>query len=336
MPATRTPAQLTAVAARPLVSVVVPCFDEAAVIGETHRRLRAVLRGLPECEYEVVYVDDGSRDGTWDRLTALAAADARVRLVRLTRNFGHQPAVLAGLREAAGDAVVTIDADLQDPPGLIADMVERWRAGWPVVSARRTGREGESRFKTGTAHVFYRLLAAVADHPVTLDTGDFRLLDREVVRTLTLLPESELYLRGSVCWAGFPETSLEYGRGPRLAGRTKYTLRKMAGLSRRGLLACSSAPARVPAAVGLAWLGATAVTSAVRRRPLPLAAWTFGCEAVLLGVLGEYLLLVHREVRGRPPYVVRQRWAAGVPVPAELTADELTGPREAWTAGSAR
>ncbi|MEU7254471.1 glycosyltransferase family 2 protein [Streptomyces rimosus] len=336
MPATRTTAQLPARATRPLVSVVVPCFDEAAVIGETHRRLSAVLRGLPECEYEVVYVDDGSGDATWDRLTELAADDARVRLVRLTRNFGHQPAVLAGLREAAGDAVVTIDADLQDPPGLIADMVERWRAGWAVVSARRTGREGESRFKTGTAHVFYRLLAAVADHPVNLDTGDFRLLDREVVRTLSLLPESELYLRGSVCWAGFPETSLEYGRLPRLAGRTKYTLRKMAGLSRRGLLACSSAPARVPAVVGLAWLGGTATASAVRGRPLPLAAWTFGCEAVLLGLLGEYLLLVHREVRGRPPYVVRQRWAAGVPTPVEVVPVEMAEHSKAWAAGSAR
>ncbi|MFH9420076.1 glycosyltransferase family 2 protein [Streptomyces sp. NPDC017529] len=329
MSATRPSAHLSAGAGRPLVSVVVPCFDEEAVIRGTHRRLSAVLRRLPECEYEVVYVDDGSRDGTWDRLTALAGTDARVRLVRLTRNFGHQPAVLAGLREAAGDAVVTIDADLQDPPELIADMVERWRAGWPVVTARRTGRQGESRFKTTTALVFYRLLAAVADHPVGVDTGDFRLLDRAVVRTLALLPECELYLRGSVCWTGFPETSLEYGRLPRPAGRTKYTLRKMAGLSRRGLLACSSAPARVPAVVGLTWLGGTAMTSAVRRRPLPLAAWTFGCEAVLLGVLGEYLLLVHREVRGRPPYVVLQRTGAGGgAVPAGLVTGE--------TAGSAR
>ncbi|MER7394583.1 glycosyltransferase family 2 protein [Streptomyces sp. NPDC000151] len=291
----------------PLISVVVPCYDEEAVLERTHRRLTAVLRRLPDCAHEVVYVDDGSRDGTWRTLASLTGGDPAVRLVRLTRNFGHQQAILAGLRAAAGDAVVTMDADLQDPPELIPELVERWRAGWSVVSARRTSRAGESRFKVITAHVYYRLLAALADQPVALDTGDFRLLDRAVVHLLTGLPEGEPYLRGSVCWAGFPETSVAYDRLPRPAGRSKYSLRKMADLSRRGLVSCSPAPARVPAVIGLTWLGGAAMTAAVRRHRLPLAAWTFGCEAVLLGLLGEYLRLVHRELRGRPPYVLLER-----------------------------
>lgn len=301
------PAAPGAGTARPLISVVVPCFNEEAVIERSHQRLLAVLRRLPGCDHEVLYVDDGSRDGTWRALEAVAGDDPHVRLLRLTRNFGHQPAILAGLCAAAGDAVVTIDADLQDPPELIPAMVERWRSGWSVVSARRASRAGESRFKVVTAYLYYRLLAVCADQPVALDTGDFRLLDRAVVRTLTHLSEGEPYLRGAVCWAGFPETSLEYDRLPRPAGRSKYTLRKMAGLSRRGLVSCSPAPARVPAAVGLAWLGGAALTAAVRRHRVPLAAWTFGGEAVLLGVLGEYLLLVHRELRGRPPYVLLER-----------------------------
>ncbi|GAA0481494.1 glycosyltransferase family 2 protein [Streptomyces olivaceiscleroticus] len=291
----------------PLISVVVPCFDEEAVLERTHRRLTTVLGALPDCAHEVVYVDDGSRDGTWRTLTSLSGGDPAVRLVRLTRNFGHQQAILAGLRAATGDAVITMDADLQDPPELIPELVERWRAGWSVVSARRTSRAGESRFKVVTAHVYYRLLAALADQPVALDTGDFRLLDRAVVRLLTELPEGEPYLRGSVCWAGFPEVSVGYERLPRPAGRSKYSLRKMAELSRRGLVSCSPVPARMPAVVGVAWLGGAAMTAAVRRHRLPLAAWTFGCEAVLLGLLGEYLRLVHRELRGRPPYVLLER-----------------------------
>nr|WP_237535298.1 glycosyltransferase family 2 protein [Streptomyces sp. SID3343] len=290
-----------------MISVVVPCYNEEEVIAQTHRRISKVMASLEAAEHEIVFVDDGSRDRTWDILTSVARADARVRLVRLTRNFGQQPGIMAGLSEARGDAVVTIDADLQDPPELIPAMVERWAQGWPVVSGRRSERPGDSRFKAGTAYAFYRVLEFLADHPVAVDTGDFRLLDRAVVETLTRLPGDTGFIRGLVGWAGYDETSVEYAREPRSAGRSKYTLRKMVALSHRGLMTCSAAPARLPVAVGVGWLGATALASVLRRRPMPAAAWTFGCEAVLLGVLGEYLLVVHHEARGRPAYVVGAR-----------------------------
>ncbi|MGW1992964.1 glycosyltransferase family 2 protein [Embleya sp. NPDC001921] len=305
----------------PLISVVVPCHNEEEVIARTHRRISKVLAALEATEHEIVFVDDGSRDRTWDVLTSVARADPHVRLVRFTRNFGQQPGIMAGLREARGDAVITIDADLQDPPELIPEMVERWTQGWAVVSGRRTERLGDSRFKVGTAYAFYRVLELLADHPVAVDTGDFRLLDRAVVETLTGLPGDPSYIRGLVGWAGYAETSVEYGREPRSAGRSKYTLRKMAALSRCGLMTCSTAPARLPAAVGVVWLGGTALTSVLRRRAMPVAAWTFGCEAVLLGVLGEYLRMVHQEARGRPAYVVRGRVSQPAVKPVPVLAD---------------
>jgi len=305
----------------PLISVVVPCYNEEEVIARTHRRISDVMAALESAEHEIVFVDDGSRDRTWDILTGLARTDPRVRLVQLTRNFGQQPGIMAGLCEARGDAVVTIDADLQDPPEIIPVMVERWTQGWAVVSGRRTERPGDSRFKAGTAYAFYRVLRFLADHPVALDTGDFRLLDRAVVETLTRLPGDTAFIRGLVGWAGYAETSVEYGREPRSAGRTKYTLRKMAALSRSGLMTCSAAPARLPVAVGLAWLGGTALTRALRRRPVPVAAWTFGCEAVLLGVLGEYLRMVHHEARGRPAYVVGRRTSQRAVQPVPMLAN---------------
>ncbi|MFE5325116.1 glycosyltransferase family 2 protein [Embleya sp. NPDC056575] len=308
----------------PLISVVVPCYNEGEVVVEAHRRISTVMRALDGYDHEIVFVDDGSRDHTWDVLTSLARTDNHVQLVQLTRNFGHQPGMMAGLREARGDAVVTLDADLQDPPELIPAMVERWGQGWPVVSGRRVARPGDTRFKVATAYVYYRLLKSLADHPIALDTGDFRLLDRSVVQTLTELSADPGFLRGLVGWAGFAETSIEYGRAPRSAGRSKYTLRKMASLSHRGVMTCTATPARLPTAVGVAWLGGVALTSAVRRRPMPVAAWTFGGEALLLGVLGEYLRLVHHETRGRPSYVVarRDRQHAVTPVTALAEPEE--------------
>lgn len=294
-----------------LISVVLPCYNEEQVLRRTHDRLVRALRDLP---HEIVYVDDGSSDGTWPLIqdliagTPASAPGRAVRGVRFSRNFGHQAACLAGLAEATGDAVVLMDADLQDPPELIPSMTEQWFKGWSVVSARRATRHGETRLKKSTAYLYYRLLARLSDQPVALDTGDFRLLDRKVVDFVTSLGEKELFLRGAISWTGFPETSITYERDARGAGTTKYTLRKMLALSRTGILAGSaSLPLRIPTCLGVASLlgaGAALARGGVRQAA-PLGA--FAAQSLACGVLGEYLLGVFRQVQGRPPYLVMER-----------------------------
>ncbi|NUV69283.1 glycosyltransferase family 2 protein [Streptomyces sp. CAI-121] len=289
-----------------LISVVLPCYNEDQVLRRTHDRLTTALQGLP---HEIVYVDDGSTDDTWPLIRQLAdAAGPMVRGVRFSRNFGHQAAALAGLAEATGDAVVLMDADLQDPPELIPSMAEQWFKGWSIVSARRTTRHGETRLKKSSAYLYYRLLARLSDQPVALDTGDFRLLDRKVVDFVTSLGEKALFLRGTISWSGFPETDVTYERDARGAGTTKYTLRKMLALSRTGVLSGAGAlPLRIPTYLGAAsLLGAGAVLACGRaRQAAPLAA--FGAHSLASGVLGEYLLGVYRQVQGRPTYLVMER-----------------------------
>lgn len=292
----------------PLISVVVPCFNEEEVLGETHARLVAALDSVPGCEREIVFVDDGSRDGTWERLVAIAQEDGCVRLIRFSRNFGHQASLLAGLGEARGDVVVMMDADLQDPPELIPHLVERWRDGWAVVSGRRCAREGETYFKRGTAFVFYRLLEAFATQPVALDTGDFRLLDRSVVDVVVNLNEYQPYLRGLISWVGFSETSVDYIRAPRRAGDSKYSARGMLELGGRAFASCTWIPAWLPTVVGLTSLAGATVTSTVLRRRVPVAVWTFSGQSLLLGALAQHSHLVYSQVRGRPSYVIQERF----------------------------
>ncbi|HEX4933711.1 MAG TPA: glycosyltransferase family 2 protein, partial [Gemmatimonadaceae bacterium] len=192
------------------LDIVVPCFNEEAVIGQTHQRLRETARGIEGARVTIIYVDDGSRDATMQRLRAIAAGDPDTRVVALSRNFGHQYALTAGLDASRGDAVVVIDADLQDPPEVIPRMVERWRDGADVVYGVRSSRQGESAFKRGTAHLFYRLLQRLGDASIPADVGDFRLLDRRVVATLHDMPERDRFLRGLVVWAGFRHEGVAY------------------------------------------------------------------------------------------------------------------------------
>ncbi|SDT43479.1 dolichol-phosphate mannosyltransferase [Streptomyces sp. TLI_053] len=295
---------------RYLISVVVPCFNEEAVLPATYERLTAVMSRPvgPDHEppdHELVFVDDGSTDRTWEVLRELAADDPRVHLVRFSRNFGHQCGLLAGLREAAGDAVVMIDADLQDPPEVVPELVERWRQGWPVVSARRTRRQGESWFKRGSAYAFYRTLDLLADQPVARDTGDFRLLDRSVVDLIATLPERRLFLRGQISWAGFPETTVEYVRRPRSAGRSKYGIGRQLALAHQALMSCSAVPARLPVLASAAVLGAAAA-GALTGRAAPRGTWALGVQLLCLGVLADYVFQEYDQTRGRPVYLVRQ------------------------------
>ncbi|WNE93918.1 glycosyltransferase family 2 protein [Streptomyces luomodiensis] len=299
---------------RPILSVVVPCYNEVEVLTHTRARLDRVLKELVGVECEQIYVDDGSTDGTWQVIDRLARQSDSVRAVKLSRNFGHQSACLAGLREASGDAVVLIDADLQDPPELIPEMVALWWDGWSVVSARRRSRAGETLFKKASAYVFYRTLNLVSDHPLALDTGDFRLLDREVAALLGETTDKNAYLRGAVSWLGFPETGVAYDRESRHAGESKYTLRKMLELSRRGLLAHSSVPLRLPAYLGTIALAGGLARAAVRRDVRLLAGpGAFGAQALALGIVGEYLQTVLRQVQARPAYIVERRIGATAP-----------------------
>src|SRR5688572_27893949 len=237
------------------LSVVVPCFNEDAALGEMHARLTTVLQKLAPLNSEIIYVDDGSTDETPEILRDLQAIDSNVRVLSLSRNFGHQIAVTAGMEHAAGVAVVVIDADLQDPPEVIPEMIARWRNGYDMVYGARTGRAGETSFKRGTAKLFYRLMNRLSDVKIPLDVGDFRLMDRKVVQALLAMPERDRFLRGMVSWVGFKPIAVLYTREPRVAGKSKYPLLKMIRFATDGLLSFSLMPLRLATWTGFLAIG---------------------------------------------------------------------------------
>jgi dolichol-phosphate mannosyltransferase len=295
---------------RPQLSVVVPLVDEQETLPELYRRLCATLDdlGMP---FELVFVDDGSTDATPDLLARLAAADPRVVVVTLSRNFGHQPAVTAGLAHARGDAVAVMDGDLQDPPEVLPGFVEKWREGFDVVYAVRTRRK-EGPAKRLGYFLFYRLLRQIADLDIPLDSGDFCLMDRRAVDALNRLPERERFVRGLRTFVGFRQTGLAYERDARAAGVPKYTFRKLVGLALDGVVNFSSLPLRLAV-----WPGAAAVAAglvaAVGAAAAGFPTWLLVLAAVLvlgggqllaLGVIGEYVRRIFLEVKARPPYIV--------------------------------
>ena len=299
-------------------SIVVPVYNEEAVLDQSLDRVLAVLDQLPDGE--LIAVDDGSRDGSYELLAERARRDPRVKIVGFSRNFGHQLALTAGLDMARGDTVTVIDADLQDPPELILEMVDAWRDGADVVFAMRRSRKGESAFKLSTAHVFYRLLGSLGDVDVPPDSGDFRLMSRRAVDALGSMRERNRYLRGMVGWVGMRQAIVEYDRDPRAAGETKYSLRHMSHLAIDGLLSFSTRPLR-----WAVWLGAIAsvigffvalyaIAAHFLEYPL-VPGWASimvavlfvgGVQLVVIGVLGEYLGRVYDEVRHRPLYIVER------------------------------
>lgn len=302
---------------KPVYSVVVPCYNEEDCIRETHTRLTRVMRDIGE-PYEILYVNDGSKDRTPALLNTLAGQDSAVRVLHFARNAGHQLAVSAGLDYASGDAVVIIDADLQDPPEVIPQMAERWKAGAQVVYGRRKSREGESWLKKLTARGYYRFLRRLAGDAFPEDTGDFRLADRKVVDVIKAMPEHARYLRGMFAWAGFEQEPLLYDREKRFAGQTHYPLKKMLRLAAHGILSFSEKPLLWPLWLGLFWLlGAAGILAAIlvlallSRETAPLfipllLSLGVGSILVSLGVLGAYLARVYEEVKGRPLYIVAQ------------------------------
>jgi dolichol-phosphate mannosyltransferase len=300
---------------------VVPCYNEEESIRDTHRRLADALAALPDITWEIVYVDDGSADETPGQLRTIQSSDRRVRMVRLSRNFGHQIAVTAGLEHAAGDAVVIIDADLQDPPEVIEQMLARWREGYDVVYGRRVRRTGETRFKVATAKYFYRLLDRLSEIEVPLDVGDFRLIDRKVVRALHEMPEQARFLRGMVAWAGFRQVAVDYDRAPRVAGTTKYSFWKMVSLAVGALSSFSIKPLRlavwmgfVASGIALAGVVYALVVRLFTDNWVPGWAALFiavlfvgGVQLISLGIIGEYVGRIYNEVKRRPLFLVAER-----------------------------
>ena len=305
-------------AGRPLHSVVVPVFNEADGIAAFHERCAAALAAISD-RSEIVYVDDGSTDASWARLLAIRDGDPQVRLIRLSRNFGHQIAISAGLEHAAGDTVTVIDADLQDPPELIAQMVDAWRQRADVVYGVRTVRRGESWFKRSTAKVFYRTMRNLADVDIPVDVGDFRLLSRRATDALVAMPEHHRYVRGMVAWLGYDSATVAYERDRRFSGETKYPLTRMMRFAADGILSFSIRPLRLATWVGLVASIAAFVTAIVLvvlrlRGDVPVQGWTSlavlillasGFQLITIGTLGEYIGRIWTEVRGRPLYLVR-------------------------------
>lgn len=301
-----------------MISVVVPLYNEEAVIDELIAQLKATLEKIG-LTYEIILVNDGSKDRTLQLAREYCRKNNLIKLVSFSRNFGHQIAVTAGLDKAKGNAVVLIDADLQDPPEVIQEMVVKWREGYEVVYGARSKREGETFFKRITAKLFYRLFRKLTPIDIPLDTGDFRLMDRRVVNELNRMQERNRFLRGMVSWVGFRQIKVEYVRQPRFGGDTKYPLRKMINFAMDGLLSFSSVPLRISSAFGmicsLVSFGFIAYGLVVKIMfpNFAIAGWasTFvavlfigGVQMVTVGILGEYIGRIYDEVKGRQLYVV--------------------------------
>jgi len=300
-----------------LLSVVAPLYQEEALVEAFYARICSALEGIP---FELVLVDDGSTDGTPQLLAKLAARDPRARVIQLSRNFGHQTALTAGLDHARGDAIAMLDADLQDPPELIPEMLDHWRRGTDVVYAVRRRREGETRFKLATARWFYRLFSAVGDVRLEPDSGDFRLLDRAPLDALLSMRERNRFLRGMTVWVGYTQTAVPYERSARHAGETKYTLRRMLTFSLDAISSFSHRPLQIATLVGFfcAALAFVLIPVIVGLRIagsyLPgfstitiVVLLLGGIQLMAIGLIGEYVGRIYDEVKGRPLYVVRAR-----------------------------
>ncbi|MGP1383185.1 MAG: glycosyltransferase family 2 protein [Thainema sp.] len=322
-------------------SLVIPVYNEEDNLPEMYRRLCQVMEPLPGM-FELILVDDGSRDRSLIQMRKLREQDERVRYISLARNFGHQIAVTAGLQFAKGDCVLILDADLQDPPELIPEMIERWQEGYDVVYAQRTSRRRESWLKRFMAFAFYRILRQLVDVQIPTDTGDFCLMDQRVVTILNAMPERNRYLRGLRSWVGFRQTAVQFQRDPRFAGKPKYTFFKSWLLAIDGIISLSRVPLKLSTYVGLFaaslalimmllvlyWrlfepdsplIGAALITMAI--------FFIGGVQLVCIGILGEYIGRIYEEVKGRPLYTVRE--AAGVvysPAASKLPVPPLEEP----------
>ncbi|AYE34183.1 glycosyltransferase family 2 protein [Clostridium septicum] len=302
-----------------MISIVVPMYFEEKVVEECYRRLTEVMSNI-KYEHELVFVNDGSTDGTLPMLKDIASKDSSVKIIDFARNFGHQIAVTAGIKEAKGDAVIVIDADLQDPPELILEMVDKWENGYEVVYAKRKKRKGETFFKLMTAKYFYKFLQIMSDVDIPRDTGDYRLMDRKVVDVFNSMTEKNRFVRGMVSWLGFNQTYVEFVRAERFAGETKYPLKKMLKLAEDGIVSFSHKPMKIIGGFGVIFLVIfflqilIAIYNSIFRFGVSdifcLATYVSlvaGILLISLGVLGSYIARIFDESNGRPLYIIREK-----------------------------
>lgn len=302
-----------------LYSVVVPLYNEELVLDETYNRLTTVLEKI-DGEYEIILVNDGSRDKTEEMAKAIAGKDKRVKFISFSRNFGHQNAITAGMDHASGEAIVVIDADLQDPPELIYQMIEKYHEGYDVVYAVRAKRKGETIFKKVTAKAFYRILKKLVDIDIPVDTGDYRLISREVCNVLKRMREKNRFVRGMVSWIGFKQIGIPFVREERFAGETKYTLSKMIKFSLDGIVSFSTKPLKFTVHIGftLAILSFLYACYLIVNKLLfsnVIEGWTSmvvivlfigGIQMIALGIIGEYIARIYEESKNRPLYITKE------------------------------
>ena len=298
-------------------SVVVPMFNEELVIGESYRRLKEVMDSSNE-NYEIIFVNDGSKDTTREKVEEICNRDERIKLINFSRNFGHQAAITAGMDLAMGNAIIVIDADLQDPPEIILKMIEKWKEGYEVVYGKRIKREGETFFKKFTAKMFYRVLKNMSTVDIPVDTGDFRLIDRKVCDALASLPEKNRYVRGLVSWVGYKQTFVEFTRQERFAGETKYPLKKMMKLALDGITSFSYKPLEVAGYFGglTFFIGILSLIGVILNdifsnhsllnlgMILSINLIMFGLMFSSIGMLGQYIGRIFDETKDRPIYIV--------------------------------
>ncbi|MBR2499484.1 MAG: glycosyltransferase family 2 protein [Clostridia bacterium] len=301
-------------------SIVIPAYNEELVINESYKRLKAVMDTTNE-SYELIFVNDGSRDKTGAMLSEICDNDKNVKMIDFSRNFGHQTAITAGMDNSSGQAVVVIDADLQDPPEVILDMIAKWKEGYDVVYGKRGKRKGETFFKLFTAKVFYRFLKSMTTVDIPVDTGDFRLIDRKVCDALSSLSEKNRYVRGLVSWVGFRQTDVTYVREERFAGETKYPLKKMIKFALDGITAFSYKPLKLSTYLGFllslgSFLYLIAVICIKLFTDMAVSGWAStlsvtlffnGIILIMLGIMGEYVGRIYDESKNRPLYIIREK-----------------------------
>ncbi len=301
-----------------LLSIIVPVFNEEKNITPLLDRLMSVIQ---KYDYEIIFVSDGSTDGTCNEIKKHAEKNTKIKLVHFYRNFGHQMALTCGYRFAKGDCVITIDADLQDPPEIIHEMIEKWKKGAKVVYARRKTREVDSFFKKQTASYFYRLINFLSETPIPDEVGDFRLLDKEIVLFLNNLPEQSRFLRGLVAWGGYPAEYVYFKREKRLAGETHYTMSKMINFALEGIISFSTKPLRIASFMGIfsAGIGFLGIIYAIIGKYFYPAGWVTGWTALFvgimfvggvqlltIGIIGEYISRIYIEIQKRPQYLIKE------------------------------
>ena len=301
------------------ISLVIPMYYEEQVAKECYNRVTKVLKTLENYEYEVIFVNDGSKDKTLEILEEIANNDKNIKIISFSRNFGHQAAVTAGLKYATGDAIVIMDADLQDPPELMPEMLKKWEEGYDVIYGKRKARKGESAFKLLTAKAFYSTLNKLSDVEIPKDTGDFRLVDRKVVDVINSLPEHNKFLRGLFSWVGFKQYAYEYERKERFAGKTKYPLKKMLKLAQDGILSFSTKPLKIVGGFGIlsviisvAILIYSILSFTFKWNSLTPGWTSLMCTMTFLGgvilislwMIGEYIARIYDETKQRPQYIV--------------------------------